>query len=193
VLSLTWAQVDFGAGTVRLEVRTTKNKHGSTFAMTPDLCALLEGQPAAVPRASHGSSRIAGQLTRFDKSWRTACLNAGLDTLVSVKPRKIVTPRLPHDFRRTAVRNLTRAGVAESIAMKMTGHKTRSVFDRYDIVSARDLREASERLSAFAGQSSGESGVPGTELVLRKYAEVVVGGDWIEPPTPGFSEQASVQ
>jgi integrase len=190
VLSLTWAQNDFaaGAGTVRLEVRTTKNKHGRTFVMTSELRALLEGQRAAVPENVPWVFPHRGrQLTRFDKSWRTACLNAGLGTLVSAKPRKIVTPRLPHDFRLTAVRNLTRAGVAESIAMKMTGHKTRSVFDRYDIVSERDLREASEKLSAFAGQSSGQSGVPGTELVLRKYVEEMVGRDGIEPPTPGFS------
>jgi len=191
VLALTWAQIDFAAGTVRLEVRTTKNKHGRTFVMTPELRALLELQRRLVAEGTPWVFPYRGQrLGRFDKSWRTACLKAGLGKLISEKPRRIETPRLPHDFRRTAVRNLTRAGIAESIAMKMTGHKTRAVFDRYDIVSERDLREASAKLSAFAGHSSGHSDERRTPVVPVRAAEVVenmVGRDGIEPPTPGFS------
>ena len=79
----------------------------------------------------------------FWKRWKTACEAAGCPG------------RIPHDFRRTAVRNLERAGVPETVAMKITGHKTRSVFDRYDITSEEDLAEASRKLQALAGTIAG--------------------------------------
>jgi integrase len=185
VLTLQWRQVDFKTGTVRLEPGTTKNGEGRVFHMTPELRACLEAQRAAttalererdqiIPWVFHRQGR---RLKGFRKAWRTACTTAGL-------PGRIL-----HDFRRTAVRNLERAGVPRSTAMKMVGHKTESVYRRYAIVDDAMLREGSEKLARAArgGQSAGQSEVGHVISVSSKGVKKLVGRDGIEPPTPGFS------
>jgi integrase len=160
ILDLTWDRVDLAAGTVRLDPGTTKNREGRTVVLTANLRAILLDQwkqaclivkkrspeatareiAEAVPWVFH---RDGKQIRDFRAAWVTACEKAGL------------VGRIPHDFRRTAVRNMVRAGIPERVAMMISGHKTRSVFDRYDIVSEADLRAAAERLDLGAGTVTG--------------------------------------
>jgi integrase len=150
--------VDFKASEVRLEPGTTKNTEGRVFKMTTDLRRLLEEQRDERDRLKklgkicpwvffrmvaeeRGGEKQPQRIISFNKSWANACVAAGCPG------------RIPHDLRRTAVRNMVRAGIPERVAMKVTGHKTRSVFERYNIVSDGDLSDAAQRLSDLMGDS----------------------------------------
>jgi integrase len=85
--------------------------------------------------------------TNLRKAWHRACVAAGLGTLTEVKDKDpVYSGLIVHDLRRSAIRNLIRAGVRETVAMAISGHRTRSVFDRYNIVSTEDIAAAMKQV-----------------------------------------------
>ena len=135
IAGLTWKNVE--GDLIRLHGSQTKNEEPRCVPLNiGDLAAIIARRQAArhsqfanqdEPIFHRGDGR---PIQEFRKSWATACKKAG------------VPGRIFHDFRRTAVRNLIRAGVPQSIAMKISGHKTASMFRRYDVANENDLREA---------------------------------------------------
>jgi len=146
--SLTWPQVDLRAGVVRLEPGTTKNGEGRVFpfAHHPRLDSLIRVQRERTTALQRETGRIipfvfhrhGGKPIRsFHDAWHRACRMAGV-------PGKLV-----HDLRRTAVRNLERSGASRSVAMKLVGHKTESIYRRYAIVNEADLAQAVQKVAAL--------------------------------------------
>jgi integrase len=150
VFTLTWSQVDWAGGFFRLEPGTTKNQEGRAFPITPALRVILERRQENTRRCERAQARIippvfhrkGRPIQSFRRSWKKACEKAGLPGLRF------------HDLRRSAVRNLERASVPRSVAMKLTGHKTESVYRRYAIVAEADLKEAGVKLTAALDENA---------------------------------------
>jgi len=162
VLQLKWSHIDFGAGVVRLDHRSTKNGDGREFPLNalPQLRQLVERQHDAARRLESLTgdkiplvfSRSGKPIRDLRTAWKSACKRAGVEG------------RIPHDFRRTAVRNLERAGVSRSVAMQLVGHRTESVYRRYAIVSSRDLAEGVRRLAGLHSAPSSETARPAEDV-----------------------------
>jgi integrase len=149
IAGLTWDRVDLENGIVRLEVGETKNDEARTVYLDDELRKVFHRQREAQKQAQTLTPFVFpsvygnGPIRQFYKAWATACEKAG------------VGKRLFHDFRRTAVRNMVRSGTPEAVAMKISGHKTREVFERYNIVNNADLRLAAQRQEEYLKSQTG--------------------------------------
>jgi integrase len=159
ILSLQRAEVDLNAGTLRLPPGRAKNREARLIYMTGEIKQLVAEQHARVDALGrrlakdrgldhviipHLFPHLAGphrgeRIEEFRKAWKRATERAGLPGL------------LVHDLRRAAVRRMELAAVPRSVAMKLTGHKTESVYRRYAISNDADLRQATRRLGTLSG------------------------------------------
>ena len=165
---LCWDQVDLEARMVRLPAAQTKTRKPRTIPLAADVVEVLRMQrdlrDRYHPTCKHVFFRHASgePLRDFRTAWHLACKRAGLWDPTAGKPDSDGKPagkptRLVHDLRRTAVRNLVRSGVADVTAMAVSGHKTRAVFDRYNITSESDLADAALRLDRHIRAKSSTS------------------------------------
>jgi integrase len=146
VRALEWRDVDLRSGTLQLRAASAKNKRAKLIPLRGDLLALLERRAAArdlaCPHVFTGAD--GGRLGDFRKAWQRAAQAAG------------ITGLLFHDLRRSAARNLIRAGVPEQVVMDLGGWRTRSILARYNVTSERDLADALDRVSRYVAERAAE-------------------------------------
>ena len=137
-----WRQVDLASSLIRLEEDQTKNSEARTIPLPDVLVEMLKEVDA--------KDAPVFDSTNLRKEWHKACILAKLGTLTKVdgKQDPRYTGLIIHDLRRSAIKNLMKAGANEKVAMKISGHKTRDVFDRYHIVDTEDVVEAMRRVQA---------------------------------------------
>jgi integrase len=142
LLRIKWSQVDLKANTIWMEGKKINRKpEPVAVPIYGDMAKFLEMQPRT---SEYLFARGSIPIKDFRESWDQACERAGVPDL------------LFHDLRRTAVRNLRRASVAETVIMKITGHRTRSVFERYNITDHSDTQAAGRVAEEFLAREQEE-------------------------------------
>lgn len=175
LLNLRVAQVNVHDRVIRLNPGETKNDDGRVVTMTEAIFMLLSCCVSGKNADDHVFTRENGESVRdFRDAWAKGCCAAGVGKLLCPQcstavltdfscatcERKWNRTQLRysglifHDLRRSAVRNMVRAGIPEKQAMLISGHRTRSIFDRYAIFNERDIQDAVHKLEKYRAEHS---------------------------------------
>jgi integrase len=178
IFRLQWSRVDLDGNVLHLDPKDSKNKQGRTLPIMPPLREVLlrrqakraveveekdaksENSKPTTRRLSPYVFHVAGRpIGDWRKAWASACIAAGFgrpktdrkgEVVLDKKGNPVMTAAvLLHDCRRTAARNLDRAGVSRSVAMTITGHKTEEIYHRYNIVSTADVVDAGQKWARY--------------------------------------------
>jgi integrase len=148
-----WTQVSLDARLIRLEEEQTKGEEARVVPLPSVLVALLRDVEPKSGRVFDSEN--------LRTEWEKACAACGLGKRTKMEPKQEkgfvyykYSGLLIHDLRRSAVRNLRKAGVPETVIMKITGHKTAEVFRRYNIVSTADVSAAMRSLELKVSSDS---------------------------------------
>jgi len=146
LLAWTWDRVDFAQSSVTLHADETKSGYSRTVPIWKGTCANGFGGRASTLRTAPESS--TGRVSQSGSSglpWKSACESAGVLELKF------------HDLRRTAVRNMRRAGVPQVVRMRITGHRTDSMERRYNIVDIEDIKTARQLMERATTESASDT------------------------------------
>ena len=154
LLRIKWEQVDLASSCIWMQGKLANRKpEPVAVPIYGDMRLYIEMQPRT---SEFLFARGSVPIKDFRMSWNLACQAAGVPGL------------LFHDLRRTAVRNLRRAGVAESVIMKITGHRTRGVFERYNITDQTDTQDAGRFAEEFLNQAHADNSSQNTSQNRRR-------------------------
>jgi integrase len=152
ILKLTWRKVKLDKRLIRLEPEDTKDREARDVPINPVLNEMLRSMPNRVQEAGEDSHVFLYRnkpVAEVRRGLKKACKLAGIRYGRNVEGGFVF-----HDLRHTFNTNMRKAGVSDTVIMKITGHSTREMFDRYNTVDLDDIRKASDQFSEFHSKSS---------------------------------------